>query len=185
MRPGSIPGNRQLHPAYFKHCGSCSPYLLVNISNSNQPHSPFFKCVGIVPFIEEIHVFRSMSRTTTPYCGPSRPPCACNSFQPGFPGSLVVLGCEKQSSIGLSFIEWNACCSPGIVPEKQPNCGVEIGARSVALCHLGNIATLHRAELGGSSLRWDPQNWHFINNDAANLWQDYPSPRREGYALNV
>ena len=39
---------------------------------------------------------------------------------------------------------------------KQPNCPIEIGARTVAVCHLGNIAYLHGEELGGKSLKWDP-----------------------------
>ena len=30
---------------------------------------------------------------------------------------------------------------------KQPNCPIEVGARTVAVCHLGNIAYLHAAEL--------------------------------------
>jgi hypothetical protein len=48
---------------------------------------------------------------------------------------------------------------------------------------LGNIAYLHAAELGGKSLRWDPQKWRFVGNDAANKWQNYPYPRRHGYEL--
>ncbi len=66
---------------------------------------------------------------------------------------------------------------------KQPNCPIEIGARSVAVCHLGNIAYRHAEELGGKSLKWDPQEWKFVGNEAANKWQDYPYERREGYEL--
>jgi hypothetical protein len=40
---------------------------------------------------------------------------------------------------------------------------------------------LHREELGGNSLKWDPAKWEFVGNDEANRWQDYPYPRREGY----
>ena len=53
----------------------------------------------------------------------------------------------------------------------------------MAVCHLGNIAYLHAEELGGKSLKWDPQKWEFVGNDAANKWQDYPYPRRKGYEL--
>lgn len=66
---------------------------------------------------------------------------------------------------------------------QQPNCPIEIGARTAAVCHLGIIAYVHGEELGGKSLKWDPQAWQFVGNDAANAWQDYPYERREGYAF--
>ena len=66
---------------------------------------------------------------------------------------------------------------------QQPNCPIEVGARTVAVCHLGNIAYLHAEELAGKSLKWDPQKWEFVGNDAANAWRDYPYPRRAGYEL--
>lgn len=70
-----------------------------------------------------------------------------------------------------------------LITRQQPNCPVEIGARTVAVCHLGNIAYLHAHELGGSPLKWDPQRWCFVDNDAANAWREYPYPRRAGYEL--
>jgi predicted dehydrogenase len=75
--------------------------------------------------------------------------------------------------------DWVNC----VKSRKQPNCPIEIGARTVAVCHLGNIAYLHAEELAGKSLKWDPQAWKFIDNDAANQWQDYPYPRRQGFEL--
>ena len=66
---------------------------------------------------------------------------------------------------------------------KQPCCPIEVGARTVAVCHLGNIAYLHADEIGGKSLKWDPKKWEFVGNDKANAWRDYPYPRREGYEL--
>ena len=75
--------------------------------------------------------------------------------------------------------DWINC----VLSRKQPNCPVEIGARTVAVCHLGNIAYLHGKELAGNSLRWDPTKWEFVGNDAANQWRDYPYPWREGYQL--
>ena len=65
----------------------------------------------------------------------------------------------------------------------QPGCPIEVGARTVAVCHLGNIAYLHREELGGKPLRWDPQKWQFIDHDAANALRDYPYHRRAGHEL--
>ncbi len=40
---------------------------------------------------------------------------------------------------------------------------VEIGHRSVSICHLGNIAMMLKRKL-----RWDPENERFVNDDAAN-----------------
>jgi predicted dehydrogenase len=75
--------------------------------------------------------------------------------------------------------DWVNC----VKSRKQPNCPIEVGARTVAVCHLGNIAYLHGEELAGKSLKWDPQAWKFVGNDAANKWLDYPYPRRKGYEL--
>lgn len=75
--------------------------------------------------------------------------------------------------------DWVNC----VRSRKQPNCPIEIGARTIAVCHLGNIAYLHGAELGGKSLKWDPAKWEFVGNDQANKWRDYPYPRRKGYEL--
>ena len=75
--------------------------------------------------------------------------------------------------------DWVNC----VRSRKQPNCPIEVGARTVAVCHLGNIVYTHWEELGEQSLKWDPQKWQFVDNDAANAWQDYPYPRRDGFAL--
>ncbi len=40
---------------------------------------------------------------------------------------------------------------------------VEAGARTVSIVHLGNLAYWH-----GRSLKWDPKNWQFIDDDQAN-----------------
>ncbi len=75
--------------------------------------------------------------------------------------------------------DWINC----VISRKQPCCPIEIGARTVAVCHLGNIAYLHAEELAGKSLKWDPAKWEFTGNDEANKWRDYPYPRRKGYEL--
>jgi predicted dehydrogenase len=75
--------------------------------------------------------------------------------------------------------DWVNC----VLSRKQPNCPIETGARTVAVCHLGNIAYLHGDELAGQSLKWDPKAWKFVGNDAANAWRDYPYARRSGYEL--
>lgn len=75
--------------------------------------------------------------------------------------------------------DWVNC----VKSRKQPNCPIETGARTVAVCHLGNIVYAHADELVGKTLKWDPQAWKFIGNEEANSWQDYPYARREGYEL--
>lgn len=50
---------------------------------------------------------------------------------------------------------------------KRPICDVEIGARSVTVCHLGNIAYwLNRP------LRWDPQTERILDDAEASQWLD-------------
>jgi predicted dehydrogenase len=52
---------------------------------------------------------------------------------------------------------------------KQGICPVEVGAHSVAVCHLGNICYwLDRP------LKWDPATWQFIDDEEANRWVDRP-----------
>jgi predicted dehydrogenase len=58
---------------------------------------------------------------------------------------------------------------------KRPVADVEIGARSVTVCHLGNLAYWN-----GRKLNWDPKNWKFDNAEA-NEWLD--RPRRDPWQL--
>jgi len=60
---------------------------------------------------------------------------------------------------------------------KQPVADVEIGHRSVTVCHLGNIA----CKLG-RKLEWDPTNELFVNDNEANDHLD--RPMREPYDYN-
>ena len=62
--------------------------------------------------------------------------------------------------------------------EGETTCPIEVGAGSVAICNLLNLAYRHRR-----SLRWDPRAWRFVDDDEANGWLDYE--RRDGYALPV
>jgi hypothetical protein len=45
-----------------------------------------------------------------------------------------------------------------------PVCDVEVGYRSVTVCHLGNISL----RLGGRTLKWDPVQERFQGNALAN-----------------
>jgi len=56
-----------------------------------------------------------------------------------------------------------------IKTREKPICDVEIGHRSVSVCHLGNIAI--RA---GRKLRWDPAREHFVGDEEMNRWLSKP-----------
>jgi len=68
--------------------------------------------------------------------------------------------------------DWLDC----IRTRKRPICDVEIGARSVTVCHLGNLAYWN-----GRRLRWDPKRWHFADDPEANRWLD--RERRDPWRL--
>ena len=53
---------------------------------------------------------------------------------------------------------------------KKPICDVEIGARSVTVCHLGNLAYWNHRKL-----KWDPSKEQFIGDEAANKWLNHPN----------
>jgi predicted dehydrogenase len=52
---------------------------------------------------------------------------------------------------------------------KRPICDVEIGCRSVTVCHLGNLAYWNHRRL-----KWDPAKERFIGDDEANTWLNPP-----------
>jgi predicted dehydrogenase len=68
--------------------------------------------------------------------------------------------------------DWLDC----IRTRKRPICDVEIGARSVTVCHLGNLAYWHHRKL-----HWDPKNWVFLDDESANHWLD--REHRDPYKL--
>lgn len=59
---------------------------------------------------------------------------------------------------------------------QKPCADVEIGCRSVTLCHLGNLAYWLRRPL-----KWNPDKEEFVDDDEANLWLD--RPKREPWTL--
>ncbi|MCX7427601.1 MAG: Gfo/Idh/MocA family oxidoreductase [Planctomycetia bacterium] len=59
---------------------------------------------------------------------------------------------------------------------QRPVCDVEIGARSITVAHLGNLAYWNRRKL-----KWDPANWRFVDDAEANTWLD--RPRRDPWQL--
>lgn len=66
---------------------------------------------------------------------------------------------------GDHFGNWLDC----IRSRRRPICDVEIGARSVTVCHLGNLAYwLNRP------LRWNPGAWDFVGDSGASRWINRP-----------
>jgi predicted dehydrogenase len=63
-----------------------------------------------------------------------------------------------------------------IKSRAKPVADVEIGHRSITVCHLANIA-----RLAGRKLRWDPAKETFIGDDEAN--RHLERPKRKGYEL--
>ncbi len=103
---------------------------------------------------------------------------------------MIAVDRGRISSIPQGVLEWEPEDEADRLPREeghaanwlarikdrgQPICGVEVGARSAAICHLMNIAYWHRKELV-----WDPANWRF-EDEEANQWLDYE--RRAGYEL--
>lgn len=66
-----------------------------------------------------------------------------------------------------------------IKTREKPNADVEIGHRSIALCHLANIARY--VGRVNEPLAFDPVTERFTECDEANQWCD--RPRRRGYEL--
>ncbi len=106
-------------------------------------------------------------------------------------GGMIAVDRGRISSIPGDILEWEPEDESQRLPRNvnhaqdwldrihdrgKPICHAEVGARSVAICHLMNIAYWH-----GSELEWDPANWRFVGDDGASKWLDYE--RREGYEL--
>jgi predicted dehydrogenase len=63
-----------------------------------------------------------------------------------------------------------------IKSRELPVCDVEIGARSVTVCHLVNLTYWN-----GRPLKWNPSTWEFPGDAQANEWRT--RERRKGYEL--
>ena len=67
---------------------------------------------------------------------------------------------------------WLEC----IKTRQRPICDVAVGAGSVTVCHLVNLAYWHNRKLV-----WDPKSWEFPGDAEANGWRD--RARRDPYQL--
>ena len=63
-----------------------------------------------------------------------------------------------------------------IKTREKPNADVEIGHRSISVCHLANIV-----RMVGRRLRWNPDTEQFVDDPEANTY--LARPRRKGYEL--
>ena len=78
----------------------------------------------------------------------------------------------KIWNASLHMKNWLDC----IRTRAQPVADVEIGHRSISVCHLANIA-----REAGRKLQWDPAKETFVGDDEANRYLN--RPRRKGYEL--
>jgi len=80
---------------------------------------------------------------------------------------------EGEGWIARPHIQnWLDC----IKTRELPTADVEIGHRSISVCHLANLARLL-----GRRLRWNPETEQFIDDPEANAY--LTRPRRKGYEL--
>ncbi len=70
------------------------------------------------------------------------------------------------------FKNWLDC----LKSREKPIADVEIGARSVTVCHLGNLAYWNRVPL-----KWDPKAWKFVDGKGDDAW--LTRERRAPWAL--
>ena len=84
---------------------------------------------------------------------------------------------KKVARPGSHHQNWLDC----IKTRNKPIADVEVGARSVTVCHLVNIAYWYGKP--GQSLKWDPKKWEFTGDNAAqaNAWRT--RERRKGYEI--
>jgi Oxidoreductase family, C-terminal alpha/beta domain len=62
---------------------------------------------------------------------------------------------------------------------QKPICPIEVGHRSVSVCHLGNISL----RMGGKTLKWDPDKERFLGDALAN--EMLSRPMREPWKIEI
>ncbi|MDP6117062.1 MAG: Gfo/Idh/MocA family oxidoreductase [Planctomycetota bacterium] len=134
-------------------------HVLFRYANGTEMiHDPDATGVRFVGVDGEIEVNRGYLKTTPDHL-------TKESTQPG---EVFLTRSENHRA------NWLEC----IRTRRRPICDVEIGCRSVTVCHLGNIAYwLNRP------LKWNPETERFINDEAANRLLD--RPRRAPWDRNT
>ena len=99
-----------------------------------------------------------------------------NTSMMGYPELLtdpLPKGAVKLYESSSHQGDWLNC----IRSRKLPICDVEIGARSVTVCHLGNIAYWTR-----KTIKWDPKAWQFVD-PASEVAKWFDRDRRDPWQL--
>jgi predicted dehydrogenase len=69
--------------------------------------------------------------------------------------------------------DWLSC----LQSRKRPICDVEVGAHTVIVCHLINLAYYH-----GQAMKWDPKKENFVGGTGEASWLDVP--HREPWSVS-
>jgi predicted dehydrogenase len=102
------------------------------------------------------------------------------------PDSIVkqpLSGSERKvhrtdgKGMGPHHRNWFDC----IASREKPICDVEVGARSVTVCHLANIAYWYGEP--GKPFKWDAQKWEFTGEGAEQANKYLTRARRAGYEI--
>jgi len=80
------------------------------------------------------------------------------------PGDVHLYRSPDQAAVGQERDFLNC-----IRTRKRPICDVEIGCRSVTICHLGTIAIRT-----GRTIHWDPKKEEVVDDPAVSRWLDRP-----------
>jgi predicted dehydrogenase len=92
------------------------------------------------------------------------------------PGSILKKPLEKGDVHLPTAKDHHTNWLESIKSRKPPIANVGVGAHSVTVCHLGNLAYWHHR-----ALHWDPKAWQFVNDPEANTWLD--RDRRDPWKL--
>ncbi len=84
--------------------------------------------------------------------------------EPLGPGDVHLYRSPDEDAVGHERDFLNC-----IRTRKRPICDVEIGCRSVTICHLGNMAIRT-----GRTIRWDPEREQIVDDPALERWLDRP-----------
>lgn len=95
-----------------------------------------------------------------------------------FPGEILKEPLTDKDArlpaVNGHMANWLEC----IKTRNKPVCDVEVGARSITVSHLLNLAYWHKRKFV-----WDPKTWEFPGDEKANALRDHE--RRKGFEMPV
>jgi predicted dehydrogenase len=83
------------------------------------------------------------------------------SLAEGYKANALPIKLYKSNNHLVDFLQ----C---VRSRQRPICDVEVGARTVTVCHLANLAYWNKR-----SFKWDPKTERFVGDAQANTWLDY------------